>query len=89
MYKVLLLCSDNSVLSPMAEGYFRLFSEHETEVYSAGIRLIKLDPEMIKAMKEDEVDMSKIKQYSLSDLRHIDFDYILTFDTESETESLG
>jgi protein-tyrosine-phosphatase len=87
MYRVLLLCSNNSVLSPIAEGYFRVFSKIETEVYSAGIELASHDPEMIRVMKLDDIDMSRIKQYALSDLRHIDFDYILTFDTESEIES--
>jgi arsenate reductase len=84
MYRVLLLCSNNSVLSPMAEGYFRQFTDDRTEVYSAGIEVKKPDPIMLKVLKEDGVDVSKLRSYSLSDLRHLDFDYILTFDEESE-----
>ena len=87
MYRLLLLCSDNSVLSPMAEGYFRHYKQDDAEIYSAGIALKKIDPIAVKIMKEDKIDISQLKQHNLSDLRHIDFDYILTFDKESETES--
>ncbi len=87
MYRVLLLCRNNSVLSPIAEGYFRQYIESKAEVYGAGIELEKLDPVMIRVMNEDKIDVTKQKQYILSDLKHIDFDYILTFDLESETES--
>jgi protein-tyrosine-phosphatase len=87
MYQVLLLCSNNSILSPMAEGYFRSFSDTQTEVYSAGVELTKHDPDMLRVMKMDGIDMTGIKQYIVSDLRHVDFDYILTFDSESAEES--
>jgi arsenate reductase len=87
MYRVLLLCSNNSVLSPMAEGYFRHFTHDDAEVYGAGIEVKKPDPLMLKILKEDGVDVTKLRSYSLADLRHLDFDYILTFDEESELAS--
>ncbi len=87
MYQVLLLCSDNSVLNPMAEGYFRYFAQGDAEVYCAGIKVKKIDPLVIRIMQEDKIDISHIQQYKISDLRHIDLDYVLTFDEESEIES--
>jgi arsenate reductase len=87
MYRVLLLCSNNSLLSPMAEGYLRLFSESGTEVYSAGVEVKKADSLMLKVLKEDGIDVTKLTSHRLSDLRHIDFDYILTFDADSEQAS--
>jgi arsenate reductase len=87
MYRVLLLCRNNSVLSPMAEGYFRHFISVNTEVYGAGIDLKKPEPLVLKLLKEDGVDVSKLRSYTLADLRHLEFDYILTFDEESELES--
>ena len=87
MYQVLLLCSENSVLSPMAEGYFRYYNPGDTEVYGAGMVSKKIDPLAVKIMQEDKIDISNLQQYKLSDLRSIDFDYVLTFDAESEAES--
>ncbi len=87
MYRILLLCKNNSVLSPIAEGYFRLYTGSETEVYSAGIELEKYDPVMINVMKSDGIEVTAQKQFIVSDLKHIDFDFVLTFDRESETES--
>ena len=87
MYRVLLLCSSNSVLSPMAEGYFRQHMPEDAEVFCAGIVREKINSLAIKVMQEDKIDISGIHQNLLSDLRHIDFDYVLTFDQESETES--
>lgn len=87
MYQVLLLCSDNSVLSPMAEGYFRQLMPEDAEVFSAGIARGKINSMAIKVMQEDKIDISGLHQNILLDLRHIDFDYVLTFDQESEAES--
>lgn len=87
MFRVLLLCRNNSVLSPMAEGYFRKFANNVTEIYSAGIEKEKIDPIVIKLMSEDGIDISQIKQHKLDEFKHIDFDFILTYDEESEIES--
>jgi arsenate reductase (thioredoxin) len=87
MYRVLMLCANNSLLSPMAEGYFRLFSKSDAEVYSAGLEVRNSDTVMLKVLKDDGVDISKLKSCSISELKHIDFDYIITFDEESEQAS--
>lgn len=87
MFRVLLLCRNNSVLSPMAEGYFRKYAPDITEIYSACVEKEKIDPVVIDLMKEDGIDISKIKQHDLGEFKHIDFDFILTYDEESEAES--
>ena len=87
MYRVLLICKDNSVLSPIAEGYFRLFADASTEVYCAGVEPDRISPLVVELMKEDGVDISDITQQAISHYKHIDFDYILTFDALSEAES--
>ncbi len=87
MYRVLLLCKDNSILSPLADGYFRLYGGEIVEIYSAGLEKKKVNPLVVDLMKEDALDISEYKQHLVSDFRDIDFDYILTFDTESEKES--
>jgi protein-tyrosine-phosphatase len=54
MYRVLLLCKNNAVLSPMAEGYFRSLCPDDAEYYRAGITKEKVDPVVYKLMLEDE-----------------------------------
>jgi arsenate reductase (thioredoxin) len=88
MYRVLLLCKDNSVLSPMAEGYLKLMAGDSAEVCSAGVQHPKrVSAQIIKILNEDGIDISGFTSHSLQEYRHIDFDYILTFDNESELES--
>ncbi len=87
MFSVLVLCKNNAVLGPMAEGYFRKFAGNDNEVYSAGIVLGKVDPIVIGLMKEDGIDLSGLIQHKLNDFKHIDFDFILTCDDESEAIS--
>jgi arsenate reductase len=87
MYRVLLICKDNSALSAIAEGYFNMFAGDMAEIYSAGLHPKRIPAEVIKLMKEDNIDISGIIPHYLIEYRHIDFDYILTFDSESENES--
>jgi protein-tyrosine-phosphatase len=87
VYKILLACNNNSVLSPMAEGLFRHYCRVNTEVYCAGTELAPLDQDMIKVMAKEGINIKDVKQNLISDLKHIDFDYIITFDSESEKES--
>jgi arsenate reductase len=88
MYRVLFLCRDNSLLSPMAEAYLKSIVAESVEVYSAGVNPKKISSEIIKILAEDGIDVSGFTTHSLLEYRHIDFDYILTFDAESEAESL-
>ena len=87
MYRVLLLCKNNTLLSPMAEGYFRALGNEEAEIYRAGIQKDKIDPIIFKLMEEDGIDISAYSSHSISEYRHLSFDFILTFDAESEDES--
>ena len=87
MYRVLLLCKDNALFSPMAEGYLKLFVGDKVECYSAGIEAAEIDIRVVDLMLEEGVDLSGKRPTNLLDLKHIDFDYILTFDAVSEAES--
>jgi len=87
MFRVLILSSNNSVLSPIASAYFRKYTDAETEIYSCGIENTRIDPVVVALLKEENIDVSGIQQYGLNDLKHIDFDFIITCDEESEIES--
>jgi protein-tyrosine-phosphatase len=87
MNRVLLLCKDNSIFSPIAEAYCKELTGEDTEVYSAGVEEAGIHPVIVKIMKDEGIDLSKFKSHSVHEFKHIDFDYILTFDSESEHES--
>ena len=87
MNRILLLCKDNAIFSPIAEGYCKSITGDDTEVYSAGVEEAKIDPVVVRMMKDEGIDLSKFKSHSVHEYKHIDFDYIITFDSESENES--
>lgn len=87
MYRILLMCRDNSILSPLAEAYFKKYAGDFLEIYSAGVIVRAVDPIVATILKEDNLDFYKSGQYQMVDLQHVDFDYVLTFDEESEAES--
>lgn len=87
MYRVLLLCSNNSVLSPIAQAYFRKYAGDTSEVFCSGITKKKLDPIVPSLLKEDGLQVNVGQQHELDELHHIDFDYVLTFDEPSEEAS--
>jgi arsenate reductase len=87
MNRVLLLCKNNAIFSPIAEAYCKSITGEDTEVFSAGVDEAKIDPVVVKIMKVEGFDLSKFKTHSIHEYRHIDFDYILSFDSDSEKES--
>lgn len=50
---ILVLCTDNSCRSQMAEGYLRCFTNSNTLIYSAGIEKHGVNPKAIAIMLED------------------------------------
>lgn len=71
----------------MADAYFRKFAEDTTEVYAAGIEKAKVDRVVIALLMEDGIDATEFKQHRLEEFRHIDFDFILTYDDLAAAES--
>ena len=87
MYKVLLLCKNDALFCPLAEAYFKEFAGNVVEVYCAGVRKKSMEPFVAEVMREDGLEVGRRDQHQIEDFRHIDFDYILTFDGPSEQAS--
>src|SRR5262245_22871434 len=76
--KVLFLCANNGVQSPMAEALLnRLDSEH-FDVTSAGIDRGKTHPFAIEVMKEIGVDLEGRVPKAANDVLKRDFDLVIT-----------
>ncbi|MGC8925332.1 arsenate reductase ArsC [Calditerrivibrio sp.] len=83
---LLFLCTGNSCRSQMAEGYGRLFMGERYNVYSAGIEKHGLNPYMVKVMQEDGMDLSGHYSKTITELKDIDFDAVVTVcDDANET----
>ncbi len=75
---ILFLCTGNSCRSQMAEGWTRALKGDVIEVYSAGIETHGLNPNAVKVMAEEDVDISGHRSKHVDELNDIDFDYVVT-----------
>ena len=62
----------------MAEGWTRSLKGDILEPYSAGIETHGLNPNAVKVMAEEGVDIQGDKSKLLSDLEDTSFDYVIT-----------
>lgn len=68
--KVLFLCTGNSCRSQMGEAWMRHFHSDTVEAYSAGIQAHGLNPNAVKVMLEEGIDITKTQSSKLlSDLQ--------------------
>jgi arsenate reductase len=68
MASVLFLCVHNSARSQMAEAYLRKFAGDLFEAESAGLEPGTLNQHVVRALKEDGIDISSRKPRSVFDL---------------------
>jgi len=78
MKKVLILCTGNSCRSQIAEGYLRHFAGDHAQIFSAGIETHGVNPNAIKIMAEDGLDLSGHTSNNIDEYANIDFDYVIT-----------
>ncbi|MCB1179968.1 MAG: arsenate reductase ArsC [Leptospiraceae bacterium] len=78
MKNILILCTGNSCRSQMAEGWFRYYSGDKAKIYSAGIETHGLNPNAVKFMKEEGIDISNHTSNHIDEYMDIDFDFIIT-----------
>jgi arsenate reductase len=76
--KILFLCTGNSCRSMMAEGWTRHLKGDQIEPFSAGVDPKGIDPLAVRAMAEAGVDIGDQRSKHVDEVRHIDFDYVVT-----------
>ena len=78
--KVLFICVHNSARSQMAEEYLRLLAGEQYEVESAGYTPTKINPLVVKVMREEGVDLSHKRTQDIYDLvkQSKFFGYVIT-----------
>ncbi|AHC16705.1 arsenate reductase ArsC [Salinispira pacifica] len=77
---ILIVCIHNSARSQMAEEFFRKFAGDIFEVESAGIEPGKLNPMVVKALKDEDIHIDGKSTQSAFDLHQAgrSYDYVIT-----------
>jgi arsenate reductase len=85
---VLFVCIHNSARSQMAEAFLNQICGNEFEAHSAGIEPGKLNPTVVKVMKEVGIDISGNPTKSVADMLKSSklFAYVITVCDETSAE---
>ncbi|HMQ59959.1 MAG TPA: arsenate reductase ArsC [Flavilitoribacter sp.] len=78
MRKILVLCKQNSCRSQMSEGYLDFFAGEQIQAFSAGLASDNVHPLAVKAMAEDNIDISQKESKSFSVYNNHKFDFLIT-----------
>ncbi len=81
---ILVVSSDNSYRSQIAEAYLRLFARHRANIYSAGIHQGNIHPKLNAILTEDGLDISLQTSNQLNEYKGVDIDLILTVSNEAD-----
>jgi len=86
--KVLFICSRNSARSQMAEAFFNDICGEQFEAHSAGLEPGDLNPIVVEAMREIDIDISRNRTKSIFDTYKSgkSFVYVITVCDQSSSE---
>ncbi len=88
MTRVLFLCVHNSARSQMAEAYLKALGGSGVEAESAGLEPGKLNPYVVRALREEGIDISSHTTQSVFDLYRAGrrYDYVITVCSKEAAE---
>ncbi len=84
--KLLILCTQNSARSQMAEAFFNKYSQDVLAVYSAGLEPIAVNPYAVRVMAESGVDISGQRSKNVKEfLGKQSFGYVVAVCKQAES----
>ncbi|HWR05452.1 arsenate reductase ArsC [Sporomusa sp.] len=84
--KLLILCTQNSARSQMAEAFFNKYGQDVLEVYSAGLEPTAINPYAIQVMQESGLDISGQRSKSVKEfLGKQSFGYVIAVCKQAES----
>lgn len=84
--KLLILCTQNSARSQMAEAFFNKYGQDVLEVYSAGLEPTVVNPYAIQVMQESGLDISGQRSKSVKEfLGKQSFGYVIAVCKQAES----
>jgi len=80
MIRVLFICVHNGARSQIAEAYLRTFGSEEFFCESAGLEPGELNPYVVRALQEENIDITEKKTQGVMDLLLAGnkYDYVIT-----------
>ena len=85
--KVLIICSQNSARSQMAEGFLRKYGNHYIDVFSAGFDPAPVHPLAIQVMREIGIDISGQRSKSVKEyLGKLSFGHVIAVCKKAEEQ---
>ena len=84
--KLLVLCSENSCRSQIAEGYLKYYTKGKIEVFSAGIKGKSIHPMAVKVMEEDGIDITCQHSNDYDEYVEKVFDHLITVCPEAKKQ---
>ena len=85
---VLFACSENSIRSPMAEGFLKFLHGHRVYVDSVGVRKREINGFVVTVMEEIGVDMSLHKSKTFSDLEDLSYVLVIALSPEAQHQAM-
>jgi arsenate reductase len=76
--RVLFLCTHNSARSQMAEGLMNGLLGYRFQAFSAGTVATKVNPYVVRAMSEIDIDLSSHYSKTVNEFLSAEFEYIIT-----------
>jgi len=84
--RVLFLCANNSVESPIAKALLDGLDSVHFEAFSAGIERGEIHPLTVEVMKEIGVDLGGRAAKAARDLLNFHFDFVITLSERAKSE---
>lgn len=75
---ILFLCTGNSCRSQMAEAWAKHLKSDIINAWSAGVEVHGLNENATLVMKEKDIDISNYRSKLVSEIKDIDFDWVIT-----------
>ena len=85
---VLFACTNNSIRSPMAEGYLKFLHGRRVFVDSVGLRARDVDGFAVAVMQEIGIDLTRHRAKTFDQLEDSSFDIVVTLSPEAHHQAL-
>jgi protein-tyrosine-phosphatase len=85
---VLFACTNNSIRSPMAEGYLKFLHGRRVFVDSVGLRGREIDGFAVAVMQEIGIDLTRHRPKTFDQLEDSSFDLVITLSPEAQHRAI-
>jgi protein-tyrosine-phosphatase len=85
---VLFACTNNSIRSPMAEGFLKFLHGTRIFVDSVGLRAREIDGFAVAVMQEIGIDLTRHRAKTFDQLEDSSFDVVITLSPEAQHRAI-